>query len=473
MSARDVAGRLRGVGAGPGTGRLSVTMPPLHPRALRAGGRAVVTSVTAGCMLLVTAAPAQADNCSGLSDCSDSVKVGIAAAAALALGLLLAFGLPGLLASRALPEAAIDDAENDAFAVGDPQRFHGQWTGLLLVDKDSLYEEDPYIGNRPGMPWADKDHYNRLHLAELTESAQAKVNQLRELVDLAGVESISDPIGPPLSELRAREAQLAEAVEQLGGYKAVADALGVKDGAPRYLAMIDDHGHAAISIGDPDTAIRNAVFVPGTGQDLRTVGPNSQRAVDMLNATLNADPSLTLDDVSATVWLGYDRPMNLPQAASPEPAINGAQRLDLFVDGMHASHTGGPAINTVVAHSYGTTVTGAASTGGHHLAVDNVVALGSPGMRADHVGDLNLAQGAHVYAITARNDPIQRAVNLTLGTDPVGPSFGATRLAASPGPSSRWGFSEAAHSSYWDPGNPALANMGAVIAGQPQLVTPP
>jgi hypothetical protein len=50
-------------------------------------------------MLLLTAAPVHADNCSGLSDCSTTAKVGIAAAAALALGLLLAFALPGLLAA--------------------------------------------------------------------------------------------------------------------------------------------------------------------------------------------------------------------------------------------------------------------------------------------------------------------------------------------------------------------------------------
>lgn len=53
----------------------------------------------------------------------------------------------------------------------------------------------------------------------------------------------------------------------------------------------------------------------------------------------------------------------------------------------------------------------------------------------------------------------------------------ALRLWASPGPSlDPYGIlpSVEAHSSYWQPGNPALANLGAVIAGvpAPQIVGP-
>jgi hypothetical protein len=55
--------------------------------------------------------------------------------------------------------------------------------------------------------------------------------------------------------------------------------------------------------------------------------------------------------------------------------------------------------------------------------------------------------------------------------------FGATRLWADPGPSyDPLGITPSidAHSNYWNAGNPALANMEAVIAGvrPPQIVTP-
>jgi hypothetical protein len=41
---------------------------------------------------------------------------------------------------------------------------------------------------------------------------------------------------------------------------------------------------------------------------------------------------------------------------------------------------------------------GAAAQGGHHLAVDNVIAVGSPGMLVEDAGDLNLDPNAHGYA---------------------------------------------------------------------------
>jgi hypothetical protein len=54
----------------------------------------------------------------------------------------------------------------------------------------------------------------------------------------------------------------------------------------------------------------------------------------------------------------------------------------------------------------------------------------------------------------------------TLGPDPMAPNFGATNLAADPGPVGPVGLPTVdAHSGYWDQRNIALANMGAVIAG--------
>jgi len=54
---------------------------------------------------------------------------------------------------------------------------------------------------------------------------------------------------------------------------------------------------------------------------------------------------------------------------------------------------GAPSIDTVVGHSYGTTLVGAAASDGHHLAANNIVAVASPGMLVDHAGDLKLPPG--------------------------------------------------------------------------------
>lgn len=55
--------------------------PTLRAQALRAGSRVVITAMVAGLLLLVTAAPAGANDCAYLTDCTATAKVGIAAAA--------------------------------------------------------------------------------------------------------------------------------------------------------------------------------------------------------------------------------------------------------------------------------------------------------------------------------------------------------------------------------------------------------
>jgi hypothetical protein len=194
----------------------------------------------------------------------------------------------------------------------------------------------------------------------------------------------------------------------------------------------------------------------------------------MFDAALDADLSLSKTDVAVTTWMGYDRPMDLLQAASPDRAINGGAALATYLDGMHASHVGPAAIDTVIGHSYGSTLVGGAATGGNHLAADNVIAVGSPGMLAQHASDLSLETGAHVFASRAENDVIGVVTYATLGPDPMARQFGGIPFEAAPGPaSSPLGLpSVAAHSSYWDEGKPALINMGRIIAGQ-LTVTPP
>jgi hypothetical protein len=254
----------------------------------------------------------------------------------------------------------------------------------------------------------------------------------------------------------------------LDGYRAVQADLNRTDRARRYLGLIDDKGHGVVAIGNPDYAKRNAILVPGTGQDLSAFDDGDQKSVRMYDAARRADPTLGAGDVAVTTWTGYERPMNLFEAASPDRARAGAVALDSFQDGQRAAHVGGPSIDTVIGYSYGSTEVGVAATGGHHLDADNVIAVDSPGMLAHHARDLNLTPGANVYAMRAPNDIIELATGLTLGRDPAAPEFGGTRLLAAAGSRP----SVAAHGSYWDYDNPALRNMGAVIAGvlPPQIL---
>lgn len=78
-----------------------------------------------------------------------------------------------------------------------------------------------------------------------------------------------------------------------------------------------------------------------------------------------------------------------------------------------------------------------------------------------------------MFSTRAENDVIGIATYASLGPDPMSAGFGATPFEAAPGPAGPLGIPTIeAHSSYWDQNNPALANMGKIIAGRAD-VTPP
>jgi Alpha/beta hydrolase len=351
----------------------------------------------------------------------------------------------------------------------DPKKFNELWNELTPEEKDWLYSQDHNIGNHAGMPWdptdhLGKDHYNRLHLQEFQQQTEADVDRMQHSLDeMVAGHNVDD------GALYALQSQLAAARRSLTGYQAVRADLDRTDGVHRYLGFVDDTGRGAVAIGNPDYARRNGIFVPGTGQDLSRLPFSDAKAVAMYNAARTADKTLGPEDMSITTWMGYDRPMDLSHAAFPDPARAGADGLDAFESGLRASHVGPASIDTVIGHSYGSTLVGAAASGGHRLDADNVIAVGSPGMLVDRAGGLNLEPGAQVYAMRAANDIIGMSgvvTEWTLGPDPTASKFGARGLAADPGPAGPLGLpSVDAHSSYWDQRNTALANMGAVIAG--------
>ncbi|GFG50161.1 hypothetical protein CQY20_28360 [Mycolicibacterium agri] len=368
----------------------------------------------------------------------------------------------------------------------DPQQFNDIWDKLNDEQKEWLYQQDHSIGNHPGMPFVDKDRFNQRHLAELTQSTQAEIDRLaREHPEWAATGRPNTP-NPSPPGYREWKQKWDTAHHELDGYNSVnaevqkfvdKDGDGVND-LPRFLAHIDDQGHAAVSINNPDEAKRTATFVPGTGQDLARFEFSAEKSEDMYWAAREADRSLRPGDVSVTTWMGYDRPMNvITDAPSTSYAHNGAGALSDFQAGLRASHddlaAAGPSVNTVIGHSYGSTLVGAAGLDGHHLDANNVVAVGSPGILANHASDLSLPAGAEVFASRAENDIIGIATYATLGPDPMAAGFGGIPFEAAPGPTGPFGLpSIDAHSSYWDAGNPALANMGRIIAGRSD-VTPP
>lgn len=355
-----------------------------------------------------------------------------------------------------------------------PNQFNELWDKLSDDQKEWLYERDHFIGNSDGMPFVDRHLFNERHLGELEQSTQEELDRLR-----AAHPDWAAGNAPLLAskEWQNWKTQWDAANKSSQEYGQVRKALDSSGGIPHFLGVLDDQGRAAVSINNPDEAKRSATFVPGTGQDLSRIEFSAEKSRAMYEATLNADRSLQPGDVSVTTWMGYDRPMDLGQAASTSYARTGASGLQDFQDGLRASHdsvvSSGVSTNTVIGHSYGSTIMGAAALDGQ-LDANNVVAVGSPGVLTDHASNLNLPDGANVFATRAQNDIIGAVTGVTLGPDPMSSKFGAIPFEAAPGDSWPFGLpSLSAHSSYWDNiNNPALVNMGRIIAGRTD-VTPP
>lgn len=365
----------------------------------------------------------------------------------------------------------------------DPRTVNQWWQGLTGPQREALLLEHPeLIGNLDGIPAVDRDRANRVVLA----TERTRLESLRARADGDERADLDDK----LTGIAAIEARL--------------NATGPGLQRPFLLGFdTAGHGHAIVAMGNPDTATNVVTFVPGTGTRLGTIGGDLARSDALVGAATLADRDQT---TSAITWVGYDAPQDVintdlghlgEDATNPRYAQVAGPVLDRFQDGLRVTHDGPPSHNTVLGHSYGSTVVGFTARD-QGLDVDEVVFVGSPGVGVQHAADLGLSP-AHVWSSTARNDPIQygydfgdlvRAglgidpqVDLVHGANPSAPGFGGQVFAANPGdPLVRWEwerhgpfggipvpvphFSAHAHSQYWDPNSASLLNLGEIIVGQ-------
>ncbi|WP_446225656.1 alpha/beta hydrolase [Nocardia sp. IBHARD005] len=382
------------------------------------------------------------------------------------------------------------------------QEFHDVWTTLSDEDKDALWNQDNYLGNRDGMPATDRDHYNRLTLKEQLTEAQ---NARNEAIQMAGSKheqwlrytGTSDEADswlktqPGYTEWKAKMDE-SRHLDDLTTTAKVADS-NSPTGQPRMLLGMDDNSgqrvHSVVADGNPDKATNVTTYVPGTGSQPSKMEGDIGR-IDSMSAAAKAAGA---DNPVSIAWLGYDAPPDVLKegdndATRSKFAQAGAPALTSFQDGLRATHEGAPSHNTVLGHSYGTTVVGLSATDGRVLAADNVVMVASPGAGVDHARELSLAgvpdgqQYQHVFSTRAENDPTPGYSNIpdfvpsvdSHKADPTSADFGGQVFSSDPGTSGPWwsaGYSGDAHSEYWNSGSTSLRNMGAIIAGRPEMVT--
>jgi pimeloyl-ACP methyl ester carboxylesterase len=248
----------------------------------------------------------------------------------------------------------------------------------------------------------------------------------------------------------------AYAASELDGFVGrIGAAFQAADGEPTIL-YLDPTGDGRIIevYGDLGTATKVAVVVPGIESTLANEARGLRQSAKHL---YDEARSMGDDHVAVIAWLGYDTP-DLLGAPFDAGASGAARDLAAFVRslGLDTSVT-----TTVVAHSYGSLVTGVALRD-FGLDVDRVVVLGSPGMDVSRASELHLG-ATDLYALRAPFDVVSWSEHF--GRDPSDPRFGATRLATGTGDHAPSG-----HSSYFDSGTVSLHNIAAVVAGRPDLL---
>ncbi|XVU26290.1 alpha/beta hydrolase [Actinoplanes sp. CA-054009] len=339
-----------------------------------------------------------------------------------------------------------------------PAEVHKWWAGLPPAQRHWLLVAEPgLVAGLDGVPAADRDVANRL----LLDNRRADIDR-----------AVAEARGGDRDRLR----------EVRDGLAALSDRLADGDGPRAYLLRLDPagEGRAVVAVGDPDRAGNVLTHVPGMTADLASFGGELSRAERVAARAAELGPQVAS---SAVLWLDYDAPDFVDEAARPRQAEAAAPALRRFQEGLRAGHEGPPARQTVLGHSYGSLVVGRAAAG-PGIDADSVVFVGSPGVGVDSASDLHPRSG-EVWSTTAGNDVIQWTAvapgglardlataaavpfvgpwlafgrpedDLWFGHNPSDPAFGARVF-----PSALKG-----HIGYWDPGNPALDTMAAITLG--------
>jgi hypothetical protein len=210
--------------------------------------------------------------------------------------------------------------------------------------------------------------------------------------------------------------------------------------------------HYALLFGDLDAAEHVAVVVPGVGDGTNLCQDWIPDAINLYEAGAST---------AVVLWKGYDNPVDVLAAAAAgsiecsDDLATAAYDLTEFITTLALEP--GQSL-TVIAHSFGSIVLGAALADAG-LEVTDVVVAGSPGMTVDELRQLHLEQ-SHFFSEQAPGDAVAELG--IFGASPTSPRFGGTRMSTNAPEHPP----VASHSHYFDPGSAALENIVEVVTGQ-------
>lgn len=364
-------------------------------------------------------------------------------------------------------------------AKGGPKANAEWWKGLDADERAAWIALRPAsVGNLDGLPSTVRDEANRMVLAEARGGAQVEYETwLKKHPEPPRYTEFTNPQTGEVNkkvqnpEWWKWEKERRSAHKTIDGMDALQtrfDASGIHGMPKAYLLgfSTEGDGRAIVANGNPDTADHQAVYVPGTKASLGNIEGDIERGVKVWNA---ADAKADGASVSTITWLGYDAPDTVLKDATFEHyAYDGAPALNGFLDGLDTAHTGDTAPHrTVIGHSYGSTLIGAAAQTGH-LNSDDIVFAGSPGVQVSNADQLDVPKG-HVWNEEAKGDLVPEGGRLLHGGRehllaepkiPSDPDFGANQMTTDTG----------GHSGYWDEGSRSLQNQALVVTGQEDSV---
>lgn len=354
-----------------------------------------------------------------------------------------------------------------------PAEVAGWWASLSTGAQALLISTNPgRIGSLDGVPVASRDIANRAVLA----TAIADTNALDARIEDAR-RSASDraSAGVWAGLVRERDA-LSRQMEML---EAIRAQLG--DAPPASLMLLDTAmpGHAAIAIGDVDSADHVAVLVPGmntyvTGSLNGFVG-DARR----LNAAAISAEALinSKESFAAVAWLGYTTPgvEKVIFSGTAKAAVPALSRVLWGIEATHGINSADVHLS-LLGHSYGSYVSGLTAEQDNPL--DDLVLFGSPGAGVNSAAQLAVPAG-HVFVAAAAADFIASVPRF--GISPATAAFGAIDLQTDGGNHPLAGYDapgephatvqSTGHSEYYNSDSESLWNLTAVVTGKFGAVT--
>ena len=417
-------------------------------------------------------------------------------------------------AYRARGTHALSKAEEAAFAKMTPQQRADYWSQQSDEQKKFLCDHYPdLIGNADGVEAWARDRANRLRLPKLKQAAQNEHDKI--IFELQ--KGVHDP-----SRYVDLQERLKTVQAQLNAYDAIEKALNLQNPTQcqeyRSLLTLDvENGRvlAAVAQGDVDHAKNVATVVPGIGTTVEESLQNEIKRGANLRSAAVAEGNIDSKDVAVVSWLGYEAPpkfspdMNdLNKIATIDLADKGSNKLAGFLTGVNASrmYGAGDANMTLLGHSYGSVVSGRATTKIADGVVDNEILFGSPGMGTYDPSEIHVPEGRRFVSGVPKGDWVQGAsddrgayylglgilapplIPAVIGAGSAAELYGVGQLGMDPmnhdstfipissDATGSYAYADGLfdagsktvlrnHSVYMDPGTGTLRDMGRIVAG--------